>query len=394
MKFLLSTFLLLLSFENVFSQSNVTFKGFELLDSVVYKPNEQGITLSENGKIMAMKINDRFYFFSHTFPDSIEKFGKVLEKIENEKAINKIIQFGTKTIINNFYGYTIISPPEYNQFYIKSDFYKDSFGNPIYPDDMMSERRIFNNTYYTNAMPYFKNYKSYKSVRKNNGKSPEVIALQFENNKLNLSKEYGIRDPENLKRLSISHQLRSYFDIDTLQKRVISGSRCEPEIEVYSMDGDSLFSFGEVGKFITVDSVINGPNTQRMDVYSFSAVASYRYCTYNAREKILLRFYNDGVLMNFHPDSLKINSTKEKGGCFVDLYLDEVSRTSPRPFFAFQIYDMNTNPPSLIDDVKEEGKLGGMHRAYFDADGFLVRYTYLFEQGIITKFRYKLLMEK
>ena len=164
MKFLLSTFLLLLSFENVFSQSNVTFKGFELVDSTIYKPNEQGITLSNEGNIIAIKIKDRYYFTKHSYPDSLLKFVSALERINKEKYIQGIYQLGDKTILFNGYGFTVMSPPDYKSVYVKSSFFKDKNGKYIYPDDMMTQCKRYEDKLYFNSMPLLNSLKSLRSL--------------------------------------------------------------------------------------------------------------------------------------------------------------------------------------------------------------------------------------
>jgi hypothetical protein len=394
MKFLLSTFLLLLAFENAFSQSPLKFKGFELVDSVIYKPNEQGITLSNEGNIIAIKIKDRYYFTKHSYPDSLLKFVKALERNNKEKYIRGIYQLGDKTILFNGYGFTVMSPPDYKPVYVKSSFFKDKNGKYIYPDDMMTQCKRYEDKLYFNSMPLLNSLKSLRSLEINNGKSPEVIALGIENNKVKLMNEYGSRNPKNPERLIVPHQVRAYFDIDTLNKRIFMGSYGEPEIEVFSMKGDSLFSFGDEGKFITFDSVISKYSYYREDSYSMRAAATYKYCAINLKENILIRSYQDGVLMNIHPDSLTVPRPKKQKGGQVDLYMNEVYKNTPLPNQGIQIYDLNSTPPKLIADVTGKEFLYGFFYASFDAKGLLTLYRSNYETGILKLYKYKVLLGK
>jgi len=97
--------------------------------------------------------------------------------------------------------------------------------------------------------------------------------------------------------------------------------------------------------------------------------------------------------MNFNPDSLEALPSINSKGCSVDLYLNEVNKLSPKSNTGIQFYDLNQNPPILIDDVLCPVDFKYINRLYVDNSGYYVTDFFNYATGILKKFRYKLILE-
>jgi len=391
-------------YSQIFSKK---FKNFENIDSIIFMPNEEGVVYidSINSEIGALKVGDEFYFFSESlfYSDSIKKLVEVLEFIKQKKNILNISQINNYLIVENLYGYTIISLTDlsthgYKPKYNKSSLFKDNKGKYLYLDDRYPIRKKFKDKLIVNALPYYKNWRSYLDSSTNNGNSAEALLIDVVEEKIKIVNEYGRRSPKNITRLCVGYQLTSDIEIDKIKDRIFVSSWSEPEIQVFSPDGNQLFEFGESGKYVFYDSIILFPTnkklySERKNNNSYNSVAQYRNCVFNQKDNFLIRSYVEGRKMNFNPDSLEALPSINSKGCSVDLYLNEVNKLSPKSNTGIQFYDLNQNPPILIDDVLCPVDFKYINRLYVDNSGHYVTDFFNYATGILKKVRYKLILE-
>jgi hypothetical protein len=383
-----------------FSQQNFNnpFKGFELVDTLLLEQNSLGVTLSEKNEILGIKINNRQLYFINSLPDSLIKYHYVLEKIEKEKGIKNIVQLGEYTLINNYIGYTVANLGLNKLKYSKSEFLKIRHRKWLYVDDTMPELKVFKDNLFVNAQLYCRNSKDYLDYQNHLTEFPEAMELTVVNDKLSLTNMYGIRKPDQLSRMNADFQRIAYFELDTIRNQVITGSLCEPELEVFSLQGKPLFTFGSAGKLITFDSVINVSSekkdiTKRKLACMNAALTKYNGMILDNVNNILIRSYISGFKIVIPEDSLGKSPSEVKGVCGVDTYFNELYNSTYKPEKGIQIYDLNSVPPKLIADINKPDFLINFQYARFDSNGNLLCYKFKSSIGDIIQYKYKLVFE-
>lgn len=394
MKLLLSTFLLLLSFENVFSQSTVKFKGFELLDSVVYKPSESGVTYDESGNIMAIKGSGEYLPFKPPLSASFQGYIKNIEYMHKEYLVRNVIQLQDTLVVICLSGYAILTNPESKVKFIKESFFKYK-NNWLYLEDMYPESKVYRNTMYFNSSIYIKSKKELINNIEEYFNSPEVISLRIKNDKLKFDKAIGEKSICEPNRARIHILRKSNFDLDTNGDKIITGSKHDYLLKISDLNGNLVSKFGEPGKLITFDSVIDSKAlyevyNYKIEKLSYSTVPSYNRIVIDSKNNLVFRTYFDGTRLEYNRDSLLAKFKYDKKLKLSDPYLNKM--TGKKPAKGLQVYNLSVEPPSLIADIPYPENLQWFWYVNITEDG-----VYEFNQansqtGICKKFRYKLLI--